>query len=217
MNALGWLASFSLIAASGNISNFDRGPVGKMPPGWTAAMTNQGAAPQWEIRSDPSAPTQPYVLAQISADPRQDRSPLAILDTVSLRDADISVRLKAISGREDQGGGLVFRYLDAKNYYVVRADWLHDDVVLYKVENGRCSAIVPRGQPPSQIGVKRDFPPNTWHILKVSVRGNRFQVYVNHRRILQVEDSTYRGPGKVGLSTKADSVTYFDDFRVYPK
>jgi hypothetical protein len=217
MNFLGLLASFSLIAAPARIVNFDHDSLGKMPLGWTAAMTNQGAAPQWEIRSDPSAPTQPYVFAQISTDPRQDRSPLAILDAVSLRDADISVRLKAVSGREEEGGGLVFRYRDEKNYYVVRADALHDDVALYKVENGRCSAIVPRGQPPSQIGVKRDFPPNTWHILKVSVRGNRFQVYVNHRRILQVEDSTYRGPGKVGLSTMGDSVTYFDDFRVYPK
>ncbi|HEV3329696.1 MAG TPA: hypothetical protein VG096_01865 [Bryobacteraceae bacterium] len=217
MNVLGLLASFSLIAAPANIVNFDRGPLGKMPPGWTAAMTNRGAAPQWEIRKDPSAPTQPYVFAQISTDPNRDRLPLAIFDSVSLRDADISVRLKAVSGREDQGGGLVFRYLDEKNYYVVRADALHDDVALYKIENGRCSPIVPRGQPPSQVGVKRDFLPNTWHILKVSVRGNRFQVYVNHRRILQVEDSTYRGPGKVGLSTKADSVTYFDDFRVYPK
>jgi hypothetical protein len=217
MNVLGLLAFFSLIAAPADIVNFDRGPVGKMPPGWTAAMTNQGAAPQWEIRKDPSAPTQPYVFAQVSTDPNRDRLPLAILDSVSLRDADISVRLKAVSGREDQGGGLVFRYRDEKNYYVVRADALHDDVALYKIENGRCSPIVPRGLPPSQISVKRDFLPNTWHILKVSVRGNRFQVYVNHRRILQVEDSTYRGPGKVGLSTKADSVTYFDDFRVYPK
>lgn len=180
-------------------------------------MTNKGAAPQWEIRRDPSAPTQPYVLAQVSADPREDRSPLAILDAVSPRDADVSVRVKAVSGREDKGGGLVFRYRDEKNYYVVRTDSLHDDVVLYKVENGRCSPIVPRGLPPSQIGVKHDLQPNTWHILKVSFRGKRFQVYVNHRRILQAEDSTYSGPGKVGLSTKADSVTYFYDFRVYPK
>jgi hypothetical protein len=76
---------------------------------------------------------------------------------------------------------------------------------------------VPRGLPPTQVGVKRDFQPNIWHILKVSVRGSRFQVYVNHRRILQAEDSTLKGPGRVGLSTTADSVTYFDDFRVYPK
>jgi len=217
MNLAGLLASFSLLAAPANIVTFDRYPIGRMPPGWTAAMTNQGAPPQWEILKDPSAPTQPYVFAQVSTDPRQDRSPLAILDALSLRDVDISVRFKAVSGREDQGGGLVFRYRDERNYYLVRADSLHDDVVLYKIENGRCSPIVPRGLPATQIGVKRQFPPNTWHILKVSVRGNRFQVYVNHRRILQAEDSTYRGPGKVGLETKADSVTYFDDFRVYPK
>ena len=217
MNLLGLLATFSLIGASANIVNFDHGPIGKMPPGWTAVETREGAAPQWEIRRDPSAPTQPYVFAQVSTDSRQDRSPLAILDGMSLRDADISVRFKTVSGREDQGGGLVFRYRDPKNYYLVRADSLHDDVEMYKIENGRCSPIVPSGLPATQVAVKRQFPPNTWHILKVSVRGNRFQVYVNHRRILQAQDSTYGGPGKVGLETKADSVTYFDDFRVYPK
>ena len=217
MTVIGFLASFSLLAAPVSIVNFDHAAVGKMPPGWSATMTSQGAAPQWEIVRDTSAPTQPYVFAQTSTDSRPERSPLAILDTVSLRDADISVRLKPVSGRDDPGGGLVFRYRNEQNYYLVRAESLRDDVVLYKVENGHCTPIVPRGLPANQIGAKRQFPTNTWHILKVSVRGNRFQVYVNHRRILQAEDSTYRGPGKVGLETKGDSVTYFDDFRIYPK
>ena len=66
-------------------------------------------------------------------------------------------------------------------------------------------------------GVHHEFPANEWSILKVTVRGNRFQVYMDHRRVLQVTDSTFTGPGKVGLWTVADSVTYFDDFRVNPK
>jgi len=217
MNSLGWLVSFGLIAAPAHLINFDRAPLGKTPPGWTVAMTNQGAAPRWEILKDTSAPTQPYVLAQVSADPRRDRVPLAILEEVSLRDGDISVRLKPVSGKEDRAGGLVFRYRDDRNYYFVRANAVGDDVSVYKVENGQRIPIAPRGVPPSVFGVKHDIQPNAWHILKVSVRGNRFQVYVNHRRILQAEDSTFNGPGKVGLCTVADSVTYFDDFRVYPK
>ena len=180
-------------------------------------MTNRGAPPQWEVRKDTSAPTQPYVLAQVSADPRRDRYPLAIFDSVSLRDGDISVRLKPVSGHADQAGGLVFRYRDDRNYYVVQANAVGDDVAVYKVENGQPIPITPRGVAPAEFGVKHDIHRNAWQILKVSVRGNRFQVYVNHRRILQAEDSTFATPGKVGLSTVADSITYFDDFRIYPK
>jgi hypothetical protein len=217
MTAFGWLVSFGLIASSGNIITFDHASLGKTPPGWTVAMTNQGAAPRWEVREDPSAPQPPYVFAQVSADPRQNRLPLAIFDRVSLRNGDISVRLKPVSGREERGGGLVFRYRDEKNYYLVQANALQEDVVLYRVENGHPIPIVPRGVHVPEFGVKHDIQPNAWQILKVSVRGNRFQVYVNHRRILQAEDSTFTGPGKVGLETVADSVTYFDDFRIYPK
>ena len=128
---------------------------------------------------------------------------------MSLRDGDVSVRIKPVAGREDQGGGLVWRYRDANNYYLARANALENSVALYKVENGRQLPLAP--------GVKHDIPSNGWSILKVSVRGNRFQVYLDHRRILQGWDNTFAAAGKVGLWTVADSVTYFDDFRVYPK
>jgi hypothetical protein len=148
-------------------------------------------------------------LAQVSSDPTGDRFPLAILDNMSLRDGDVSVRIKPVAGREDQAGGLVWRYRDANNYYLARANALEENVALYKVENGRRIPLGP--------GVRHDIPSNGWSILKVSVRGNRFQVYLDHRRILQGWDNTFATAGKVGLWTVADSVTYFDDFRVYPK
>ena len=104
MSSIGWLVSFALIAAPGSIINFDHDSLGKTPPGWTVAMTNRGVAPRWEVFRDPSAPTQPYVLAQTSNDSNKDRFPLAILDAVSLQDGDVSVRLKTVSGHEDQIG-----------------------------------------------------------------------------------------------------------------
>ena len=211
------MVSFGLIAAPANVITFDKASVGKAPPGWTVSMTNEGAAPHWEVIKDASAPTQPNVLAQTAADLRRDRFPLAILDGISVRNADLSVRLKPVSGRQDQAGGLVFRYRDEKNYYLVQADALGENVELYKVENGHATPILPRGMPPAAFGVKHDIHANAWQILKVQFRGDQFQVYVNHRRLFQAQDSTYTGPGKVGLCTVADSVTYFDDFRVYPK
>jgi hypothetical protein len=149
------------------------------------------------------------VLAQLSNDPAANRAPLAILDNLSLRDGDVSVRIKPVGGRKDPGGGLVWRYRDANNYYLVRANVVQNTVGVDKVENGRRTPLV--------ASVKRDIPLNAWSILKVSVRGKRFQIYVDHRRILEGQDGTFIDAGKVGLCTMADSVTYFDDFRVYPR
>ena len=203
------LLAFGLGATAVRVVNFDNSVLGKTPAGWSVAMTNHGLAPQWEVHVDRSAPTQPYVLAQLAADPIRDRCPLAIWDGGSLRDGEISVRIKPVSGREVQAGGIVWRYKDENNYYLARGNALDQNVQVFRVEHGKRVALM--------AGVHHEFPANEWSILKVTVRGNRFQVYMDHRRVLQVTDSTFTGPGKVGLWTVADSVTYFDDFRVNPK
>jgi hypothetical protein len=208
MKPLSFLVSFGLLASSGKIVTFDSGQVGRAPAGWTIAVTNRGATPRWEIHRDQTAPTPPYVLAQLS-NATGEHCPLAIFNDLTLRDGDVSVRIKAVSGHEDQAGGVVFRYRDPNNYYLARENALTRNVAIFKVENGQTRQITP--------AVPHDISANTWNILKVSVRGNRFQVYMNHRRILQGWDQTFSGWGKVGLWTEADSVTYFDDFRVYPK
>lgn len=176
-------------------------------------MTNRTVPAKWEIARDASAPKPPNVLAQVAPDPRHDSYALAILNRVSIRDGDLSVRLKPVSG-QNQAGGIIFRYRDDKNYYALEASAMGDDVALYKVENGRSIPITPRGSSPADFQVKHDIHPNAWQILKVSLRGNQFQIYVNHRRLFRAQDSSFRGPGKVGLCTVSDSVTYFDDFRV---
>jgi len=171
-------------------------------------MTNHGSPPTWQILQDRSAPTHPYVLAQTSTG-AMDRCPLAILDRLTMKDGDVSVRVKPVSGKEDRAGGVVWRYHDPDNYYLARVNALSGNVVIFKVRNGVRTQVVP--------AVAHEIPANAWSILKVSVRGDRFQVYVDHRRILQGYDRTFGAAGKVGLWTVADSVTYFDDFRVYPK
>jgi len=209
MKTLSWLLAFGLTAAAGRVITFDNEQLGQTPPRWTVAMTNHGRAPRWEIVKDLSAATQPYVFAQVSADPVKDRYPLAIFDDVTLRDGEISVRVKPVSGREAQAGGLVWRYRDANNYYLARANAIQRNVQVFKVENGL--------RTPLMEAVRHEFPTNAWSILKVNARGNRFQVYIDHRRILQGWDNTFLTAGKAGLWTVADSVTYFDDFRVTPK
>jgi len=209
MKSFSLLLALGLVASPGRIVNFDADSLGKVPSGWSIPMADGGAASRWEVLLDRTAPTQPYVLAQLSADPRADHFPIAILNAVNLRDGDVSVRLKPVAGSLDRSGGLVFRYRDAGNYYLATADARQQDVALYKVENGW---RIPIGSP-----VKHDVPPNAWRILKISVAGPRIQVYLDHRRILTAADNTFTAAGKVGLWTARDSVTYFDDFRVYPK
>lgn len=203
------LLAFGLTAATTRIVTFDNAPLGKTPPDWSVAMTNRGRAPQWEIVRDLSAATKPYVLAQTSVDTPRDRFPLAIYEPLKLKDGEVSVRIKPVSGHEVQAGGIVWRYRDENNYYLARANALENNVQVFKVENG-----VRR---PLMAGVRHEISTNGWSILKVAIRGSRFQVYVDHRRILQGSDNTFTGVGKVGLWTVADSVIYFDDFRVTPR
>jgi hypothetical protein len=204
------LVGFQLLASTtGRVINFDRFPVGATPPGWTVPGSVHGPPPRWEVLQDQTAPTKPYVLAQVSKDPGEDRFPLAILDGMTMRDGEISVRIKPVAGKADQGGGLVWRYRDENNYYLVRANAANKSVAVFRVQNGHRTAIQP--------GVKHEIPANEWSILKVTARGSRFQVYVDHRRIMEGQDSAFMGPGRVGLCTVADSVMYFDDFRVYPR
>jgi hypothetical protein len=212
----GWLVSFGLMGIPTLVINFDHATPGVAPPGWSC-QTNQGGASRWEIVKDSTAPTPPYVFAQISNDSHNSGFPVAILDNIVFQNGEISVRLKPVAGKEDQSGGIIWRYRDANDYYVVRACALENNVALYRVQNGQWKALRPKGAYSNGWSVKHHVPANSWSILKVAFKGPVFNVYFNHRRIFQVEDKSYQGAGKVGLWTKADSVTYFDDFRVAQK
>jgi len=192
---------------------FDSVRPGSFPSDWTVAMTHNGGAPKWEVRRDASAPSKPNVLAQVSADRNDGRCPLAILNTANFQDGEVSVKFKTVAGKMDQAAGLVWRYRDPNNYYLVRANAIENNIVMYKVENGNRTSLDPKGKPPKTYGVRHRIPSRTWNILKVSFKKSRFEVYFDHRKVFEAEDSTFTQPGKVGLWTKADSVTYFDDFQ----
>jgi hypothetical protein len=194
--------------------NFDSAAPGSFPAGWSTAMTHQGGAPKWEVLKHDTAPSKPNVLAQTSDDSTGGRFPLAIYDGVSLKDGEISVKFLPVSGRGDQAAGIVWRYRDPNNYYIVRANALENNVVLYKVENGKRISLAPKGTPSNTYGVKHPVPSGKWSTLAVRVQGNLFTVLFDGKEIFQVEDSTFPEAGKTGLWTKADSVTYFDDFTV---
>lgn len=172
-------------------------------------MTHPGKPAYWQVLRDTTAPTQPYVLAQTSAADDQQRIPVAVMDGVMLKDGDVSVMVKPVAGTHDQAAGLVWRYQDAGNYYVARANALRNSVAVFKVVNGKSVQIA--------HAVKREIPTNQWSTLKAVFRGASLDVYINHRRVLSTKDDTFPSAGRVGLSTEGASVAYFDNLRIVEK
>jgi hypothetical protein len=127
------------------------------------------------------------------------------------QDGFVEVKFKSISGKEDQAAGVMWRAKDADNYYICRANALEDNVVLYKTENGKRKSLDIVGRK-GGYGVEMKVASQTWHALRVEFVGNRFKVLLNGKHLFDVEDKTFTDVGKVGLWTKADSVTLFDDF-----
>jgi hypothetical protein len=186
--------------------DFDGDAIGAPPKGWTLTMTGRGT-PKWTVERDDTSPSKGQILKQSGT----ATYPLAFKDGTSIKDGFAEVKFKPLAGSEDRAGGLVWRTRDANNYYVVRANALEDNVVLYKTVNGARSSLDIVGRK-GGYGLKVAVPANQWHTLRVEFIGTRFKVIFNGQPLYEVEDSTFTGPGMVGLWTKADSVTAFNAF-----
>jgi hypothetical protein len=191
-------------------TSFDTAAVGTLPPGWLAQITGPGE-PKWSIDKDDSFPGRPLVLKQSAWTPKPSY-PLCVKPGVSLKDGFVEVKFKPLSGTNDQAAGVVWRYWDTNNYYVLRANALEDNVVLYKVEQGKRKALDIVGRV-GGYGVKQEVPGQQWSTLRVQFQGPRFRAFLNGKELFAVEDATFPEAGAVGVWTKADSVTLFGDFR----
>jgi hypothetical protein len=191
------MAGTTIIAFSETV-NFDDLRTGAPPPGWTATKTGKGEA-KWEIVADDSAPSKPNVLKQSGV----ATYPVCIKDDTSLKDGFVEVKFKPISGNEDQAGGVIWRCKDADNYYIARANANEDNVTIYHTINGRRSE---KKRLNTKVASKR------WHTLRVDFKDNYFAVTFDGKRAFVWKDDTFKEAGKVGLWTKADSTTLFDDF-----
>lgn len=178
--------------------NFDNDKPGSLPAGWNAGVTGRGA-PKWAVEQDPSAPSKPNVLKQSGS----GTFPYCVLKQSSLADGFVEVKFKPVSGKEDQAGGVVWRFKNGDNYYVARANALENNVSLYYTENGSRKTIK---------YVEAPVPKNTWHTLRVEFAGAAIKVILNGKTYIETKDNHIAGPGAVGVWTKADSVTAFDDF-----
>ncbi len=185
-------------AALADTVTFDDLKTGAPPPGWTATKTGKGEA-KWEVVADDSAPSKPNVLKQSG----EATYPVCIKDDTSLKEGFVEVKFKPVSGKEDQAGGVIWRCKDADNYYIARANALEDNVCIYHTIKGKRTEK-------KRTDVK--VASNEWHTLRVDFEDNRFAVTLDGKKALEWTDDTFKDAGKVGVWTKADSVTLFDDF-----
>jgi hypothetical protein len=190
---------------SNHAVSFESTQIGATPEGWTSTLTGSGD-PKWTVESDETAPSKSRVVKQSG----RATYPLLLRNDTSIKDGFIETKFKAIAGSQDRAAGIVWRAKDANNYYVLRANALEDNVVLYKTVGGVRSELDIVGRK-GGYGVSVPVPANTWHTLRVDFKASRFGVSFNGKQLFEVEDATFTDAGKVGLWTKADSVTLFDE------
>ncbi len=188
--------------------SFDGEKAGAPPANFSFVRTGGGTEGRWLVQAEADAPSTPNVLAQVATDAMEYHFPIAVADAPVLKDLRLSVRCKPVSGQVDQACGLVWRYRDARNYYITRANALESDVRLYFVKEGHRRQIA-KWSGPVKSGI--------WHTLAIEMRGDAIRVYFNGAKVMEAKDTTFTEAGKVGVWTKADSVTYFDDLTVAPR
>lgn len=185
---------------------FGKDDVGKAPAGWKIDRTGKGEGSVWKVVADDTAPSKSgVVLAQTAQSPGPMFN-LCVADAPRLKDVEVTVAFKAMAGEKDQGGGIVWRYQDANNYYVARMNPLEDNYRVYKVVAGKRT----------QLDRKEDIkvPAKEWHTLKIKMSGNQIECSLDGKKQLEAKDDTFQKEGQVGLWTKADAQTHFDNFQV---
>jgi hypothetical protein len=200
------LLSAALFAVEGKerTFKFSKNDLGKVPTGWKATQTGKGEGSVWKVVEDDTAPSKTGVaLAQTAKSPGGVFN-ICVAEDTKYKDVELSVSFKAVAGDEDQGGGFVWHFQDNNNYYICRMNPLEDNYRVYKVVAGK------RTQLGGKEGIK--IPVGEWHKLKVEVKGNKMEGYLDGKKLWEITDDTYKNAGKVGLWSKADAQSHFDEF-----
>ena len=179
---------------------------GLPPEDFAFSRTGGGGVGEWRVLDDPTASDR-RVIAQTSTDKTDYRFPLAVYQRVSAKNVDVKVQFKPVAGTVDQAGGIVVRLTGPDDYYVVRANALEDNVRFYRVVKGKRQELK---------GANTKVAANEWHTLELRAEGDRFTVSFDGRQLFTAQDNTFGGAGRLGLWTKADSVTYFDAITITP-
>ena len=187
---LGHLRSTLATTRAKTVWSFESDQPGKIAKGFTAEVGT------WEVERD----RENNVLAQ-KAKNDDGTFNVVLVDDTHFKNVDLSVRMKAVAGTLDQGGGLVWRARDKGNYYIARYNPLEDNFRVYNVQGGKRT----------QFQSAKIAGDTKWHTLRVTMTGAQITCYLDGTKYLEVEDSTFVEAGKIGLWSKADAQSYFDD------
>jgi Domain of Unknown Function (DUF1080) len=189
-----WFGTFDSAAQIMKSWNFDSDPAGAIAKGFTNEFGT------WQVTADPNASSKPNALAQTAKSANPDFN-VTLASGTNYKDVDLTVRMRAVAGRNDQGGGLVWRAKDGKNYYIARYNPLEDNFRVYKVVDGKRSEF-------QSASIKHT---DGWHTLRITMTGDHMECYYDGKKYLDVKDSTFTDAGRIGLWTKSDAQTHFDD------
>lgn len=196
------LVSYGLME-NDTLFNFENETEGKLPAGFSAAATGSAKSIKWSVVNDNGN----KVAAQQAINEGSCYN-LLVLDKTGYKDFTASVKIKAISGEEDQGGGLMWRYIDKDNYYIARYNPLENNFRFYRVVNGSRKQLE---------SVDSDIKQGEWFTMTVEMKGNKINCSLNGKKLIEAEDGTFKSAGLIGFWTKADAVTYFDELTIKPE
>jgi hypothetical protein len=203
--ALGAVVTRAETTAPAPAWNFDREEPGTLPREFSIGTMFDGRpAGDWQVLATDRAKSPPHVLAQLMGKGAEHAYKLALIKEVIAADLNLEVSFLPIQGRADMGGGLIWRAADDRNYYLARANPLEQNIRVYRVVNGIRHLLENFNQ---TIDVRQ------WHTLRVTHRGCRVNIYYDDKQVLDLCDKTFRA-GMIGLWTKSDAITYFDNLRL---
>ena len=210
-------ALLGIVRAGADSVNFDNDATGAAPSYWTIAQTHPGPPAHWVIRPDATAPSRPNVFSQVSSDANRFEFDIAVYDKVICHDGDLSVKFRIRPGTPTRTAGVVWRYQDAKNYYLLHFSADQHNVVFFRVHNGKAEPIPIIGGKAHSFGVNHDIRSGVWYLAKVVFRGPRVRVVLGNRRLFEAADTSIPSTGKTGIWTKGTTEASFDDFRIDKK
>jgi hypothetical protein len=186
---------------------FDKEPVGVSPSGWIVKENRPTKElAQWVIEADPDATSKPNVLNVKTANANATYN-LALIEKAVYQDLTLSVKIRGNTGADDQGGGLVWRCKDENNYYLCRINPIENNYRVYKVVDGKRTQLQ---------SVDFETPAGRWFTLRARMKGNEIACYCDGKKWLEIKDDTFKEAGMIGLWTKADACSSFDNLQAYP-
>jgi hypothetical protein len=209
-------ALFGLWGFGADSVNFDSVPPGTPPPNWTFVSRPNNRV-RWDVEHDLTAPSRGNVLKKVTPGSSDSDNPSAIYDKDICRDGDISVKFRIDNGVRVKTAGIVWRYQDANNYYLLHFSVDEKNIVLFRVQNGRYQTIPVTGDKPKQFGIPHDIRARQWYVAKVIFRGSQIRVLFGNRRLFEAQDNEITQAGRIGLWTRGRTTASFDDFRIDKK